>query len=277
MKTFRFFGMALMAVLMCVNFTACGGGDDDEPSYNNGNSMNNGNSNSNGSNSNEENKSENENKPITKLLSSMVAYGVKYNFSYNDKKQLVSLDVETDWPSRKEFEWSDSQILITDVESGRYTHYQLKDGVITSIIKDPGDDELTYNLTYDNEKHLLKAYSAEEHTMEYEWTNGNINSFYDCDDLERTYIYDEEKENKHPVIDIDALVYHDFLKSSGDYLLMAHPNLLGNHNKNLIKSLTMDPDSDYEEIWNYTYEFDSDGYPTKIMVNGEIKYILLWE
>ena len=29
MKTFRFIGMALFAVLMCVNFTSCSGGDDD--------------------------------------------------------------------------------------------------------------------------------------------------------------------------------------------------------------------------------------------------------
>ena len=32
MKTFRFIGMALFAVLMCVNFVACGGSDEeDEP------------------------------------------------------------------------------------------------------------------------------------------------------------------------------------------------------------------------------------------------------
>ena len=30
MKTFRMIGMALVAVLMCVNFTACGGSDDED-------------------------------------------------------------------------------------------------------------------------------------------------------------------------------------------------------------------------------------------------------
>ena len=30
MKTFRMIGMALFAVLMCVNFTACGGSDDED-------------------------------------------------------------------------------------------------------------------------------------------------------------------------------------------------------------------------------------------------------
>ena len=31
MKTFKMIGMALVAVLMCVNFAACGGDDEDEP------------------------------------------------------------------------------------------------------------------------------------------------------------------------------------------------------------------------------------------------------
>ena len=31
MKTFRFIGMAIIAVLLCVNFTACSNDDGDEP------------------------------------------------------------------------------------------------------------------------------------------------------------------------------------------------------------------------------------------------------
>ena len=69
----------------------------------------------------------------------------------------------------------------------------------------------------------------------------------------------------------------------GDLLLKAHPNLLGATNKNLLKSVKKD---DGRMSRNFTYELDSEGYPTKITEeldedgNGNFEtttYTLTWE
>lgn len=49
---------------------------------------------------------------------------------------------------------------------------------------------------------------------------------------------------------------------------MAHPNLLGTTNKNLLKNVT----SSNGWTENYSYEIDSEGYPTKIIVTETDKY-----
>lgn len=100
----------------------------------------------------------------------------------------------------------------------------------------------------------------------YTWKDGNITKVvdtdgYDGETLTLTCTYYTDKVNKHPIVDFDALLLYDAIQAEySSELLMAHPNLLGATNKNLLKSVTS---SDGESI-SFTYELDNEGYPTKI-------------
>lgn len=104
------------------------------------------------------------------------------------------------------------------------------------------------------------------------WGNDNISKFSYYDGRETitcTCTYYADKENKHSTIDINALrLYYICGIECADLLLMAHPNLLGTTNKNLLKSVTS------SDGWteNYSYEIDKEGYPTKIIVTETDKY-----
>lgn len=131
-------------------------------------------------------------------------------------------------------------------------------------------DKETETLTYDNNKHLIKI--SGDKTCMWSWGNDNISKFSYYDGRETitcTCTYYADKENKHSIIDINALrLYHICGIEYADLLLMAHPNLLGTTNKNLLKSVTS------SDGWteNYSYEIDKEGYPTKIIVTETNEY-----
>ncbi|MBS6966056.1 hypothetical protein [Bacteroides sp.] len=241
MKTFRLIGMALLAVVMCVNFASC---SDDEDENNDGGTVVSG-----------------------KLLRSMSEDdNNNYLFSYNEKKQLISATLGEDKINVK---WSDSDIIVETISTSfkeEPANFIIKNGIITSTV---GDKE-TETLTYDNNKHLIKI--SGDKTCMWSWENDNISKFSYNDAKETSTLsctYYADKENKHSTIDINALrLYFICGIEYVDLLLMAHPNLLGTTNKNLLKSVTS------SDGWteNYSYEIDKEGYPTKIIVTETDKY-----
>ena len=127
MKTFRLIGMALLAVVMCVNFASC---SDDEDENNDGGTVVSG-----------------------KLLRSMSEDdNNNYLFSYNEKKQLISATLGGDKINVK---WSDSDIIVETISTGfkeEPANFIIKNGIITSTVW----DKETETLTYDNNKHQTK-------------------------------------------------------------------------------------------------------------------------
>lgn len=242
MKTFRFLGIALIAILVSVNFTACS--SDNEEENNGGGTV-----------------------VSDKVLRSITEDDSdSYLFSYNEKKQLISAAVDRDKINVK---WSDSDIIVETISpyfEEEPADFIIKNGIITSTVCDGGIE----SLTYDNNKHLTKI--SGDRTCMWSWENGNISKFSYNDAGETiscTCTYYTDKENKHSTIDINALkLYYICGIEWADLLLMAHPNLLGTTNKNLLKSVTS------SDGWteNYSYEIDSEGYPTKIIVTETDKY-----
>ena len=241
MRTFRLIGMALLAVVMCVNFASC---SDDEEENNAGGTVVSG-----------------------KLLRVIAKNNSNdYLFSYNEKKQLISATLGGDKINVK---WSDSYIIVETISTSfeeEPANFIIKNGIITSTVWDRGIE----TLTYDNNKHLIKI--SEDKTCMWSWENDNISKFSYNDANETittTCTYYADKENNHSVIDINALrLYYICGIEYADLLLMAHPNLLGTTNKNLLKSVTS------SDGWteNYSYEIDKEGYPTKIIVTETDKY-----
>lgn len=249
METFRFIGMALFAVLMSVNFASCSSNDDPT----------------------NENESTSEDVPTYRLITSLTTPdGDTFKFTYNDKKQLVSVS-EVGENNKIDFEWSDSQIIATPTNKYEKVPvvYRLKNGIVTSVY----DAEEENQLTYDKDNHLTNVNDNNTWT----WSNGNISKFVHeyKDDKPDTYTYSyyTDKENKHPVLDMSsARLYYAGLLEYDELLFIAHPYLLGKTNKNLIKTRT---DGNYIE--EFTYELDDNGYPLKIKDNRGTTYTIIWK
>ena len=243
MKTLRFIGMALFAILMCVNFAACSSGDEDPTN---------------------ENDLPIENDSKQKLIASLTISGKTFNFTYNTKNQLISVS-EVGNNNKIDFEWSDTQIKATPTNKYETEPviYTLKNGVIASV----GGNKLTY----DKDNHLISA-----NNDNWTWSNGNISKFVHKNDNETqtyTYTYYTDKENKHPIADVSsARLYYVGALEYDELLFIAHPSLLGKINKNLIKTRTEDSYVD-----EYIYELDDNGYPVKIKENGKTAYSIVWK
>ena len=254
MRISRLLGMAIAAIILCVGFASCSSDDNGEED-NGGGTVTTG-----------------------KLLRSMTKKDghstYTSTFIYNANKQLTSATSGYDG-ERINATWSDNSIIVETIASWKEepATFSLEKGIVISTIT--GSDAET--LTYDSSNHLTKISGYTNCT--WSWTNGNISQFSYLDNGETlTYIctYYTDKENKHPIVDIDALrLYYVCGIEWGDLLLKAHPNLLGTTNKNLLKSVTRN------DGWSrsYTYEVDSEGYPTKIVETdgGDTTYTLIWQ
>lgn len=252
MKQFRFLVMAMVAMIMSIGFVACSSSDDDE---NGGGSITSG----------------------KKLIS--INYDAEtINFVYGEDGKLdqtTYIDKYNDsYSGSINYSWNGNTIIATRKENGRTSSYTIKlqDGKIATTNTNAGFNQaVTYEGNYIKE---INGY----HSAKYTWENGNITNI---DDNDIIFTYYTDKVNKHSTIDVSALQLDRASFCLND-LIMAHPNLVGTSNKNLLKSVTwayyIGSYDDY--ITNYSYELDKDGYPTKITetkVSGTTVYTLTWK
>lgn len=268
MKTFRLLGMALLAVVMCVNFASCSS-DDDEEENNGGSTAVSG-----------------------KLLLKMTGYWSDntLQFSYNEKRQLTSVSITPrennfNTETRLDIEWLNSKVLVktSDRSFEEEAYLTIDKGIVTRAdVREDGGDFWTNTLTYDKDNHLIKTNDGES----WSWENGNVVKFTRYDNYgvkikSSTFTYYTDKENKHPVMDIDWVDFSYAVPSEmGDLLFLVYPKLLGTPNKNLLKSVTTVYDGGKPtQTTNFTYEFDSDGYPIKVILNGNNNhyYTMIWD
>lgn len=230
MKQFKFLAMAIFAMVMSIGFVACSSSDDDN---NGGISITSG----------------------KKLMSVSSNYGTTIKFVYGEDGKLTRASRgNSEYIS---LDWSDNTITLT-------THASWSENPCT-ITLDNGkiskatDGEETYKAAYSgNYLSQITGYNINKYT----WENGNIVNYKEISEG-NTYncTYYTDMPNKHSVFDVDALGFDDaILAEYGNLLIMAHPTLFGLNNKNLLKSVT---DSEGYTV-SFTYELDSDGYPTKI-------------
>ena len=254
MKQFKFLAMAIFAMIMSIGFVACSSDDDDN---NGGGSITSG----------------------KKLMSISADDGATASFVYGEDGKLnKALRKEGDKPDYIDVAWNGNSITIT-------THASWKKNPCTITLKDgkisTADDGESIQLTSYSGNFLAKT--TGDCDKKYFWKDGNITKVIE-DEMVYTYTYYTDKVNKHSSIDIEDLGLCEAIPAeSGNLLLMAHPNLLGTGNKNLIKSVTCTGTYNgytYNYTYNYTYELDSDGYPTKITEKSDTEtlvYTLTWE
>lgn len=249
MKTLKFIGMALLAIVLSVNFSACS--NDDENKSNDDN---------NGSGTGFKKPSELtwDDGSCTKLF-------------YDKQQRLCKVEEYTESGYLEEtgiIEYNENTIVVTST----YSHNDRKDIDICSlnseglIVKAVFADGVTEEYAYDKDKQLIGIQNY-MHSTEITWENGNLiaaniknddwigyNTIWKCK-------YTTIPSSKGFFIFYDDYlidIFHDI-----DYInLLANCGYLGKVPQNLLASITVITDE--EDTWGISYQFGKDGYVTEI-------------
>lgn len=260
MKTLRKIGMALFAVLVSVNFTACSEEDD---STDGGGVVAGG-------------------KKLTKLVMTNSAYAETetYTFSYDSKGQLINaisiFEREGErYTSDYQLIWGDDAIKISERYGEDVDYYTatLDKGLIERMDVNSGDYNNYCIMTYNQAKRLVKGEEKDDYEVNAIWDGDKLMSISE-DGYETTFVY-QETQNKGYFPFYSMLM--DIIEC--DVLYMAHPELCGMRTTQLPASWTIINRNETETM-NATYEFNKDGYISKMNIktgDGVNTVVLDWE
>ena len=252
MKIFRFFGMALVAACMSVNFTAC---SSDDGSDGEGGCIN--------------------EKKLTKIVSGEEAYTA---FSYDNQGRVVEVvDVygSAGWTATDvyQYTWCDDAILVNkqseiDVPRNKSYTYNIDNGRVYNTDKDEDIESFYYN-----NSNRLSQIKSTWRTYNYFWSGDKLMAIDDG----VKFTYKESCSKGFSPIFVESI--------SSEPLLIVHPEIIGCRTKQLpaTKTETWDDGDGYgekTEVLTYSYTFDNEGYISKIeVVNNREKltYTLTWE
>lgn len=263
MRTFRLIGMALLAVVMCVNFSSCS--EDNEDDNENGNPIVNG-----------------------KRLSTVTIEGNYYNSTYYNESFSFSYDKEgrlirVGGSESFTYSWSENFITITsDDGEGHEAKVALnKNGTVKSY----DDNWSSFVFQYDSQNYLIKTNETKHDQYQtnihyFQWDKGNLTKVSGGSEFEVTQTFDSKMKSNV----VMALIrgcdnpYDDSIGGGWNMqlLLATHPNICGNFSKNALHSLCTEGLDTY-------FEYDKEEYPTKIIEkdseNDEIQaiYTITWE
>ena len=241
MKTFRFIGMALFAVLMCVNFASCSSSDDDPT----------------------EEKEESEvvvsGKKLVKMVAESEDWKESRTFSYDDNGRLIkAIEIdEYEYGSSNhtyQFIWGDDVVKVNCEDGYSYT-FTLTNGLIQSC-----DDGTIF--TYNKSNRLIKweepGYKSAETTTAI-WDGDKLMSMTNSDGDDYTFTYEKScKKGYFPFL--GSMIYDEF-----GGLFYVHPELVGARSTQLPATETCRYGNEIETE-TFTYEFDNEGYISKIII-----------
>lgn len=274
MKTFKIIGMALVAVLLCVNFTACG--NDDEPDTDNGGTAG-------------------KEKKLVKLIAEDQDANAVFTFSYDDKGRLVAATVDcVDRNNESSIEnhnylWTSDEIV---TETNRY---ELKDGLIkkrdyisrnenreyeynsskqlTAICFEPGPYQFSSSLCWTGSKLTGVEFDNYWEPWEIDYSNETCKKFFPLWML----ILDYENWNR----DLSDYFFKTFGGSTFP-LSVVHPELFGLQVSQLPREARNDSDFGKDEDLSkiFSYSFTADRYIEKCLMSSEygiISFSFEWE
>lgn len=260
MKTFRFIGAAILAVVMCVNFTSCG-----EDPFGNGGGDGNG----------DGDIIENGGSISKKLTKIITEDDGDYIFEYDNEGHLATathiytydngVDFETE-TSVYEFVWGDDAIR---VKKGDYQNYTL---TLSNGLVQSGDDK-TYS--YNNSNRFVKGVS-EYSTTTVIWNGDKMVNFEEKDNDEQygenwevSLTYGETcKKGYMPMIPY-------FIDFGCEVLFMAHPEIVGMRTNQLPITYKTE-----DGTISMTYTLDKEGYVSEMAAklgSKSVTYKFTWE
>ena len=254
MKTLRFIGMAIVAIIMSVNFAACSDDDDEEGQMS-------------------------QPQPLISITRSGNDSESDWIYTYSDGKLIAGKNNKDysftiKYGNKLEIEYNDEGYV------GKYVNIvQNNKGYITSFTHQTNysgtlQDYEKYTFEYDSEGHLIttKELDIEDGSIasEYHFTYSNGNIVKAVIDNDYSYSFTATSTPNVNGVLCDALRYAEFpyYDHKGEGLLY-YAGLLGKPIQNLVSKLT---GSDGEVI-EYTYQFDKDNKVTGCSYKEEGKTI----
>lgn len=242
MKTLRLLGMALIAILVSVNFASCSSDDDEEPTKNDDGIITN-------------------QKRLVELTETNGHDTNTWSFSYDSKGRLISI-VEKDYDSSNSditnITWGEN--TVKESSNGESITYSLTDGLVRSGSESNGRD---YSFAYNSSKQLITYQYSDEYdsnTRTLTWENGKVTKMdYDKESSEIITYGNETCKGYFPLM---VLSVEDDFK-----VMIAHPELVGMRATQLPKQSTY-KEGNYEETATFTYKLDKDGYLESCTVNN---------
>lgn len=233
MSTFRLIGMALLAVVMCVNFTSCS--DDEEPAKNDDGVITN-------------------QKQLVELrMTDEDGESIITEYSYDSKGKLLSANrIESNYSREYTITWGANKVIeSTDEDAITYT---LENGLITHTSDSDGGDLDDTDFTYNANSQLVKLQYNDEEYLSYTWQGEKLTKMawnYNNEDISELSYSGKTCKGYLPIMvwNIDDL----------RPLLEAHPELSGMR-CNQLPDKVYSKDEYNEETVQYTYTFDKDGY-----------------
>lgn len=260
MKTYRFIGTVLLAVILCANFISCTKDDPEDNGYAN-------------------------EKKLTKI--SVVSDGIemeKYTFSYSDDgkirrtERIYNLTAIPDTIGY-DFMWAENTVTVYGVPD-----YYLKGSVNTLVLS--LENGLVKSEAVQNEETLIYAYNSSNRLASItesnkvqttiNWNNDKLLSFSNNNNFNNkgafTYNGKSCKKGYFPF-------YADMMRiGKCPLLFVAHPELAGLRIKQLPATLQWVDQS--SEQMPMTYKFDEEGYVTELFLSFDdsgTSYILTWK
>ena len=263
MKTFRLIGMALLAVVMCVNFTSCS--DDDDPIKNDDGIIT------------------NQKKLMEIKETSDDGYISIYTFSYDNQSRLTSIVDNEDGHSDNNiinFTWGNNTIIATKRGDARRT-YTLSDNLVR---KQQNNEGASKAFTYNSSNQLIKVdetderHSGDDCSYTYTWDNGKMTKhIYKENNSEKSYVYEYTYNGKTCKGWFPNMEDEGWDALDDDYIFFAHPELVGMRTNQLPEQIfskdteiyeyydeyfkeTCKSEYTYEDTVKFEYKLDIDGY-----------------
>lgn len=240
MKTFRLIGMAIWAMVMCVNFTAC---SSDMPELERD---------ENGIITNQKRLVEQRRTDDDGCLNIT-------KYSYDNKGKLLSVNyIGADYDNIYTFTWGADRIIKSRGRSA--TIFTLEGGLITSLSDDGGTFSYNVNKQLTEFQYMDGNY---KNIQSYTWEGEKLTKIVHTETADYNqhtdeYIYELSYSGKHCKGYLPIMI----LNVEDDYRLWeAHPELIGMRCTQLPDEMHIkDNRYQYDESVQYAYTFDKDGY-----------------
>ena len=246
------FGMALMAVLMCGNFASC---------------SKEGNPDGSGDFSNE--------KKLVKMVCESDRYSCTNTFSYDSKGRLTeATKTDNNRSNTYNLIWGDDRVLLHNVRQNDGIIFTLSNGLIQNY-SNYDSSFGSHTFTYNQSNRFIKwGYVSERPGENFTklaiWDGDKLACISNYEGGQYSYTYNGTCQKGYFPFYLGSLIEDVW----GDLLFSAHPELIGARSSQLPAT----EKSDGKTTYTYRYEFDKDGYISKIYEEGAETYIysLTW-
>lgn len=201
------------------------------------------------------------------------------SFTYDDQERLIEAKRSDGY--KQAMTWGDDAVKLSAIE--RYDGIEYIDSYTLSL-----SNGLVQNCCFDNYQPYIAVYNQSDRLIKWGDSDSEIRISWEGDKLvsateydEYGYIYDYtityEKSCRKGYFPLSIIMDLEF----NFYLYFAHPELLGLRTSQLPASVTYTYDDNSSSTHIYSYEFDNDGYISKVTESsGDSIYGILtltWE